>query len=55
MEKQVNFRGLFFAGIAFLGAGTALSISVGGVGYGILCVGVAMIIVGVSRRSDWDQ
>jgi hypothetical protein len=55
MEKQVNYRGLFFAGIVFLGAGVALSLSIGAVGYVILCVGVAMIVVGVSRRSNWDQ
>jgi hypothetical protein len=54
MEKKVNYRVIFFAGITFLGAGVALSISIGGVGYGILCVGVAMMVVGVSRRSDWD-
>jgi hypothetical protein len=55
MKKKVNYRGLFFAGITFMGAGVALAMSIGAVGYGLLGVGIAMMAVGIARRSEWDR
>jgi len=55
MNKKVNYRALFFVGMTFVGAGVALSMSIGAVGYGLLGVGIAMMAIGIARRGEWDQ
>lgn len=54
MKRKTNYRALFFSGIAFLGAGAALSITSGGVGIALVGLGLAFMAIGLSHRSEWN-
>ena len=55
MDRNINYKGLFWAGFTFLGAGIALSIAVGPVGIALLGTGIAMMAIGLSQRDQWDK
>ena len=55
MDKNVNYRAIFFVGITFMGAGVALAMSIGSVGYALLGLGIAFMAIGIARRGEWDQ
>lgn len=55
MKKQTNYKGIFFSGITFLAAGTALSITLGPVGIALIGVGLAMMAIGLSKRDEWPR
>ena len=55
MKKKTNYRGLFFSGLAFLGSGVALMITLGPVGFALIAVGIALMAVGLKNREDWFE
>jgi len=55
MKKEINYRALFFSGLAFIGSGVVLMITLGPVGVALIGVGIAMIAIGVKNREDWDE
>jgi hypothetical protein len=55
MDKNINYKGIFWAGCAFIASGVALSLTLGPVGVGILGVGIAMMAIGLSQRDTWDK
>ena len=55
MDKNINYKGIFWAGCAFMVSGIALSVTLGPVGVGILGVGIAMMAIGLSQRDTWDK
>jgi len=55
MEKKINYRGLFIAGITFLCSGVVLMITLGPIGISLLAVGMLMMAIGLSHREEWEQ
>ena len=55
MEKKINYRGLFIAGIIFLCSGVVLMITLGPIGISLLAVGIMMMAIGLSHREEWEQ
>ena len=54
MDKVYNYKGIFVAGIAFMGSGVALSVILGPVGFGLLGVGIGLMAVGLAKRDEWE-
>jgi hypothetical protein len=55
-KKEPNYRGLVAVGIAFMGAGVALTASTGvGVGTGLVGLGVVFTIIGAKNRDKWKK
>ena len=55
MNKSTNYKAIFFSGLTFVGAGVALSITLGPVGIALIGVGIAMMAIGLSKRSEWSK
>jgi uncharacterized membrane protein HdeD (DUF308 family) len=55
MKKEINYRALFFSGLAFISSGVALMITLGPVGFALIAVGIVMIAGGLSHREEWEQ
>lgn len=55
MKRKTNYRAMFFSGIAFMGAGVALSVSIGAVGISLIGLGVIFMAVGLSHKDEWEQ
>ncbi|GAH65710.1 unnamed protein product, partial [marine sediment metagenome] len=43
MSKSTNYKAIFFSGLTFVGAGVALWITLGPVGFALIGVGIAMM------------
>ena len=54
MEKNINYRGLFAAGITFLGAGVVLMINLGPVGIALMGLGFVMMAVLPVLHNCWS-
>jgi hypothetical protein len=55
-KKEPNYRALFAVGIAFLGAGVALTSATGiGVGAGLMGMGAVFMIIGAKNRDKWQK
>jgi len=55
MSKSTNYKAIFFSGLALVGAGSALSITLGPVGIALIGGGIAMMAIGLSKRSEWPK
>ena len=55
MEENINYRGLFAAGITFLASGVVLMMTVGPAGIGLMGIGFVMMAVGLSNRDKWNR
>ena len=53
MEKKINYRGLFFAGMIFLASGVPLIIALGPVGIAVLGAGSGLMAIGLGKRGEW--
>lgn len=53
-EKTVNYKALFLAGIALMGAGVTMGAAIETVvGIPLMGAGIMMIIIGVKNRDKW--
>lgn len=53
-KENPNYRALFAIGIAFLGAGVALSAAIGWPqGAGLTALGIVFTVIGAKNRSKW--
>ena len=55
MNKSTNYKAIFFSGLTFVGAGVALSITLGPVGIALIGGGIAMMAIGLSKKSEWSK
>jgi len=55
MQKQINYKGIFVAGCAFMAAGIVYMIFIPILGISILGTGIGLMAIGLARKEDWDQ
>ena len=55
MQKQINYKGIFLSGCAFLAAGVIFLITVPFIGISIVGAGMALMAIGLAKRGEWDQ
>ena len=55
MKRNINYKGLFWAGISFIGSGATLSLTLGNVGVGSSGVGFGLMAIGLSNRAEWKR
>ena len=55
-KKSINYRALFFAGIAFAGGGVVMGISLGpAIGIPLTGFGIMLQLIGLKNRDNWEQ
>ena len=55
MDKNINYKGIFWAGFTIMVSGVVMTMTLGPVGIAILGSGNGLMAVGLAHRDEWDK